>query len=148
MRKVEIIKDITVEMIELPNFPNYYACDNGEIYSGNSNKYLSRQIHNGHPRIKICGNKHHLATLIASAWLTGSNYVEGKYLLRKDRNVHNTTPSNLSYAITFSTDEAFIEWYFGNLDKINNTQFIYKDVFFGSSGEYGTTLYSTTILED
>lgn len=148
MSKVKIINGVTVEMIELPNFPNYYACDNGEIYSSHSNKYLSRQLHNGHPRVKIGGDKHHLATLIASAWLTGSNYVEGKYLLRKDQDVQNTKPSNLSYAITFRSDEEFVEWYFGNLDSISNTQFIYKDVFFGSSGEYGTTFYSTTLLED
>lgn len=132
-------------MRELPDYPKYYACDNGEIFSmvRGPGKYLSKHLHRGYYRVKINGNPQHLRSLIASAWLS-KYYNKDMYLKSLDGDVTNTEPMNLRYCMIFEDNDKFEEWYKAHPHEREHTPFEYKGTFFESMGEYGERCYPTT----
>lgn len=89
-----------MQKIEIPGFPKYYACENGEIWSEKTKRFLKKNItKEGYFRVGLTlgleTRQHLVHRLIALAFIPNpENY---PIVNHKDENKQNNVPSNLEW---------------------------------------------------
>jgi len=90
------MKELTEKELGLIPDSKYYACENGEIYSDFSGRYLEGYVEkNGYKRVYICGKRFLVHRLIAKALIPNPDNLP--VVNHKDTNTLNNCVDNLEW---------------------------------------------------
>ena len=90
------MKELTEKELGLKPDLKYYACENGEIYSDFSEKFLDGYVDkNGYKRVYICGKRFLVHRLIAKAFIPNPDSLP--VVNHKDTNTLNNQVENLEW---------------------------------------------------